>query len=39
VINDLCGNIDIVMINHKSELKILKSSELLPFAFGDKDLK
>lgn len=39
VISDLCGNIDIVMVNHKKELKILKLSDLLPFAFGDKDLK
>ena len=39
VINDLCGNIDIVMINRKSDLKILKLNELLPFAFGDKDLR
>ncbi len=39
VLMDLCGDIDVVMINHKEELKTLKLSQLLPFAFGDKDLK
>jgi cytidine deaminase len=39
VISDLCGNIDIVLINQKKETKVLKLSELLPFAFGEKDLK
>lgn len=39
VINDLCGDIDIVMINSNKELKVLKLSELLPFSFGSEDLK
>lgn len=39
IISDLCGNIDVVMVNHKKEIKVLTLSELLPFAFGDKDLK
>ena len=39
VLLDLCGDIDVIMVNHKDELKILKLSQLLPFAFGDKDLK
>ena len=39
VLWDLCGNIDVVMINHDNEIKVLKLSELLPFAFGDVDLK
>lgn len=39
IISDLCGEIDIVLINSKKELKILKTSELLPYAFGDSDLK
>jgi cytidine deaminase len=39
VISDLCGNIDVVMINSRGEYVIKKTSELLPFAFGDKDLK
>ena len=38
VLLDLCGNIDVIMINHKNDLKILKLNELLPLAFGDKDL-
>ncbi len=39
VISDLCGNIDIIMVNKENELKVSKTSELLPLAFGDKDLK
>ncbi len=39
VISDLCGNIDVVMINHQDELKIVKLSELLPLPFGDENLK
>jgi cytidine deaminase len=38
VISDLCGEIDIICLNSKSEYKIFKTSELLPFAFGEKDL-
>ena len=38
VISDLCGEIDIVLINKEGETKVTKTSELLPFAFGDKDL-
>jgi len=39
VISDLCGDIDIIMVNKKNESKVCKTSELLPFAFSDKDLK
>ncbi len=39
VIFDLCGDIDVVMINGKEELKIKKISELLPLPFGDDNLK
>jgi cytidine deaminase len=39
VISDLCGDIDIIMVNHKKELKICKTSELLPLAFGDDKLR
>lgn len=39
VIHELCGNIDIVMINQKKELKIIKISELLPFPFDSSKLK
>lgn len=38
VISDLCGDIDIIMLNKKNESKIMKASELLPLAFSDKDL-
>lgn len=39
VISDICGDIDVVLVNSNNETKVLKTSELLPFAFGDKDLK
>jgi cytidine deaminase len=39
VLWDLCGNIDVVMVNHKNEIKINKMSDLLPFAFDDGKLK
>ena len=39
VINDICGEIDTVMINDKKEFIVKKTSELLPFAFGDENLK
>jgi cytidine deaminase len=39
VISDLCGEIDIVLVNSKGEYIVKKTSELLPFAFGDEDLK
>ena len=39
VISDLCGDIDVVMINQKKELNIMKLSDLLPFPFGDERLK
>ena len=39
VISDLCGDIDVVLVNSKNETKVMKTSELLPFAFSDKDLK
>ena len=39
VMNDLCGNIDVIMVNHKNELKQMKLSELFPFPFGDENLK
>ncbi len=39
VINDLCGEIDVVMVNSKNKTKVMKASELLPLAFSDKDLK
>jgi cytidine deaminase len=39
IISDLCGDIDIILVNSKNETKVMKTSELLPFAFSDKDLK
>lgn len=40
VMHDLCGDeLDIVMVNQKNELKILKLSELFPLPFGDSNLK
>ena len=39
VISDLCGEIDIVLVNAIGEHIVKKTSELLPFAFGDKDLE
>jgi cytidine deaminase len=39
VISDLCGDIDVVLVSSKNETKVMKTSELLPFAFSDKDLK
>ncbi|MFB3056110.1 MAG: cytidine deaminase [Ignavibacteriaceae bacterium] len=39
VISDLCGDIDVVLVNSKNETKVMRTSELLPFAFSDKDLK
>ncbi len=40
VLNDLCSDIDVVIINHNNEfLKIFKLVELLPFPFGDDNLK
>ncbi|HQF41979.1 MAG TPA: cytidine deaminase [Ignavibacteriaceae bacterium] len=38
IISDHCGEIDIICTNAKGEYKIFKTSELLPHAFGDKDL-
>jgi len=39
IISDLCGDIDVVLVNSRKETKVLKISELLPFAFTAKDLK
>jgi cytidine deaminase len=38
IIFDHCGEIDIICTNEKEEYKVFKTSELLPHAFGDKDL-
>ncbi|MEO8398616.1 MAG: cytidine deaminase [Ignavibacteriaceae bacterium] len=38
VMYDLCGDINVVMINKKKELKTLRVSELFPLPFGDQNL-
>ena len=38
VISDICGEIDIIMIDDKMNTKVMKTSELLPFAFKEDDL-
>jgi cytidine deaminase len=39
VLMDLAGNIDFLMINGKGQVEILKMRELLPHAFGKKNLE
>jgi len=39
VLMDLAGNIDFLMINGKGHVEILKMRELLPHAFGKKNLE
>lgn len=39
VISDLCGDIDIILLKENGKTKVIKTSELLPFAFGDKYLQ
>ena len=39
IISDLCGEIDVVLVNSKGSFTIKKTSELLPFAFSGDDLK
>jgi cytidine deaminase len=39
VISDLCGDVDIIMVNSNGDYIVKKTSELLPFAFGDKYLE
>jgi len=39
VISDLCGEIDIILVNGDGNYIVKKTSELLPFAFGNKDLE
>ncbi len=39
IISDLCGEIDVVLVNSKGNFTVKKTSELLPFAFGSDDLK
>ena len=39
VISDLCGDIDIILLKENGKTKVIKTSELLPLAFGDKYLQ
>lgn len=39
VLMDLAGNIDFIMINSRGNVRILKMKELLPHAFGKKNLE
>jgi cytidine deaminase len=39
VISDICGEIDIILVNSSGDYIVKKTSELLPLAFGDKDLE
>ncbi|HTY37751.1 MAG TPA: cytidine deaminase [Bacteroidota bacterium] len=39
VLMELAGNIDFIMVNGKGTTKILKMRELLPHAFGNKNLE
>ncbi|MDP4115285.1 MAG: cytidine deaminase [Bacteroidota bacterium] len=35
IISDLCGSIDIILVNNKNETKIYNTADMLPYAFGD----
>ena len=37
--SDFCGEIDVILVNGNGDYIVKKTSELLPFAFGDKDLE
>jgi len=39
IISDICHDIDIILTNNKKEMKVVLTSDLLPFAFTDSDLK
>jgi len=39
LLNDFCSGIDVILVNHKDELKVFKLGEMLPFPFGDANLK
>jgi len=38
IISDICKDIDIILTNGKQEIKILRTKDLLPFAFEESDL-
>ncbi|MFA6979044.1 MAG: cytidine deaminase [Ignavibacteriaceae bacterium] len=39
IISDICKDIDIILTNQKKEIKVLRTKDLLPFAFEETDLK
>ncbi|MBT8378735.1 MAG: cytidine deaminase [Ignavibacteria bacterium] len=39
IISDLCGEIDVLLVNSKGDFITNKTSGLLPFAFGDDILR
>jgi cytidine deaminase len=39
IISDLCGNIPVILIDSKNNIKEFNLSDLLPFPFGDENLK
>jgi len=38
VISDLCGDIDVILVDSNKNTEVHKMSELLPLAFSEKDL-
>ena len=40
VLLELCGkDIDVILVNSKKETKVYKLNQLIPFSFGDENLK
>ncbi len=39
IIWELCGDIDVILVDGNNKTKIFKASEFLPFPFGDENLK
>lgn len=40
VMHDFCGSgLEVIMINHKEEIKTFKLGELIPYSFGEEFLK
>ena len=38
VISDLCGNIDVILVDKNQNTSVHKTTDLLPLAFSEKDL-
>lgn len=39
IIWELCGDIDVILVDGNKNTKIFKASDFLPFPFGDENLK